>query len=151
MAGSVNKVILVGHLGGDPELKFTPGGQAVANFNLATSERWSDKDGNKQERTEWHRIVVWGKLAELCGEYLAKGRKAYIEGSLQTRSYEKDGATRYVTEIKASEVVFLDSKQSDSAPAPKQTTAPTQKTTAKPAPKDIAAGDFPGDDEEVPF
>lgn len=105
---SVNKVILVGRLGQDPELKYTPSGMAVCNFTLATGEAWTDKNGQKQERTEWHRVVVWGKLAELCGQYLAKGRQAYLEGQLQTRSWEdKDGNKRYTTEINARTVQFL--------------------------------------------
>jgi single-strand DNA-binding protein len=105
---SVNKVILVGRLGQDPELKYTPSGMAVCNFSLATSDSWTDKNGQKQERTEWHRVVVWGKLAELCGQYLAKGRQAYLEGALQTRSWEgKDGQKRYTTEINAKTVQFL--------------------------------------------
>lgn len=105
---SVNKVTLLGRLGGDPELKYTPSGMAVCNFTVATSEAWVDKSGQKQERTEWHRVVVWGKLGELCNQYLAKGRQAYIEGSLQTRSWEdKNGQKRYVTEIMASTVQFL--------------------------------------------
>ncbi|AYF43532.1 MULTISPECIES: single-stranded DNA-binding protein [Halobacteriovorax] len=105
---SVNKVILVGRLGQDPELKYTPSGMAVCNFSLATGESWTDKNGQKQERTEWHRVVVWGKLAELCGQYLAKGRQAYLEGQLQTRSWEdKDGNKRYTTEINARTVQFL--------------------------------------------
>ncbi len=108
MAGSgVNKVILIGNLGKDPEVRYTPSGQAVANFTIATNEAWTDKQGQKQERTEWHRIVVWGKLAELCGQYLAKGRLAYVDGKLQTRSWEKDGQQRFVTEIVAREVKFL--------------------------------------------
>jgi single-strand DNA-binding protein len=108
MAGGVNKVILVGNLGADPEVRFTPGGQAVANFRIATSESWTDKSGQKQERTEWHRIVVWGKLAELCGEYLAKGRQCYVEGRLQTREWtDKEGKKNYTTEVVASSVVFL--------------------------------------------
>lgn len=108
MAGSVNKVILIGNLGVDPEVRFTPGGQAVANFRIATSESWMDKSGQKQERTEWHRIVVWGKLAELCGEYLKKGRKCFIEGRLQTREWtDKEGKKNYTTEVVASNVVFL--------------------------------------------
>jgi single-strand DNA-binding protein len=109
MAGSgVNKVILVGNLGKDPEVRYTPGGQAVANFNIATNESWSDKQGQKQERTEWHRIVVWGKTAELCGEYLTKGRQVYLEGRLQTREWtNKEGAKQYTTEIVANQVVFL--------------------------------------------
>jgi single-strand DNA-binding protein len=112
MAGSgVNKVILVGNLGKDPEVRYTPGGQAVANFTIATNENWTDKQGQKQERTEWHRIVVWGKAAELCGEYLSKGRQVYIEGRLQTREWNnKEGAKQYTTEVVANPVggvVFL--------------------------------------------
>jgi single-strand DNA-binding protein len=107
MAGSVNKVILVGNLGADPEVRFTPGGQTVCNFRMATTESWNDKGGQKQERTEWHRIVVWGKLAELCGEYLKKGRQAYVEGKLQTREFEHQGQKKHTTEIIASQVVFI--------------------------------------------
>ena len=109
MAGGINKVILIGNLGKDPEVRFTPGGQAVANFNIATSESWTDKNsGQKQERTEWHRIVVWGKLAELCGEYLKKGRQCYVEGRLQTREWtDKEGQKKYTTEIVANTVQFL--------------------------------------------
>ena len=108
---SVNKVILVGNLGRDPELRYTKGGQAVANFTLATNERWNDKDGNTQERTEWHRIVVWGKPAENCAQYLQKGRSVYIEGRLQTREWEdKDGHKRYTTEIVGQTVQFLGSR-----------------------------------------
>ena len=89
---SLNKVMLIGHLGSDPELRYTQGGQPVANFNLATNERWADKSGQMQERTEWHKIVVWGKIAETCEKYLKKGRQAYIEGRIQTRDWEdKDG------------------------------------------------------------
>lgn len=112
MAG-INKVIIIGNLGGDPEVRYTPNGSAVANFNVATSESWKDKNtGEKKERTEWHRIVVWGKLGELCGEYLSKGRQVYLEGRLQTRSYEdKDGVKRYMTEIIATDVQFLGSKE----------------------------------------
>ena len=105
---SVNKVILVGNLGRDPELRYIPSGQAVANFSLATSDRWRDKEGNNQERTEWHRIVVWGKSAENCAQYLQKGRSVYIEGRLQTREWEdKDGNKRQTTETIAQTVQFL--------------------------------------------
>ncbi len=105
---SVNKVILLGRLGQDPELKYTPGGAAVCNFSMATTESWTDKSGQKQEKTEWHRIVVWGKLAELCNQYLAKGRQAFVEGRLQTRSWDdKDGSKRYTTEIMANTVQFI--------------------------------------------
>jgi single-strand DNA-binding protein len=105
---SVNKVLLIGRLGNNPEIRYTNTGTAVANFNLATSESWNDKQGAKQERTEWHRVVVWGKLAELCEKYLAKGRQCFVEGRLQTRSWDdKDGNKRYTTEIVASTVQFL--------------------------------------------
>ena len=109
MAGSgLNKVLLIGNLGKDPEVRYTPGGQAVANFNIATNEAWTDKSGQKQERTEWHRIVVWGKVAELCGEYLSKGRQVYIEGKLQTREWNnKEGAKQTTTEVVANQVLFL--------------------------------------------
>lgn len=115
MAGSVNKVILVGRCGRDPELRFTPAGKAVCNFTMATSETWKDADGEKQERTEWSRIVVWGKLAEIVGKYLAKGGMVAVIGKLATREWtDKEGATRYTTEIIADEVQMLGSK-SDSA------------------------------------
>lgn len=105
---SVNKVILIGNLGRDPELRYTQGGQAVANFTLATTERFSNREGDRQERTEWHRIVAWGKTAELCAQYLAKGRSVYIEGRLQTREWEdKEGQKRRTTEITAQTVQFL--------------------------------------------
>jgi single-strand DNA-binding protein len=111
MAGGVNKVILIGNLGKAPELRFTPSGQAVANFTIATNESWNDKSGQKQERTEWHRIVVWGKLAELCGQYLSKGRQCYVEGRLQTREWnDKEGKKNYTTEIVAQTVQFLGGK-----------------------------------------
>lgn len=108
MAGSVNKAILIGHLGADPEVRYTPGGQAVANFRIATNESWTDKQGQKQDRTEWHRIVAWGKTAELCGEYLTKGRQVYVEGRLQTREWtDKEGKKNFTTEVVATQVVFL--------------------------------------------
>jgi single-strand DNA-binding protein len=107
MAG-VNKVIIVGNLGRDPEVRYTPDGTAVANFSVATSDQWTDKQtGEKKERTEWHRIVAWRRLGEICGEYLSKGRQVYVEGKLQTRSWEQDGVTRYTTEIIASDVQFI--------------------------------------------
>lgn len=107
MAG-INKVIIVGNLGKDPEMRHTPQGQAVTNFSVATSESWNDKSGQKQERTEWHRVVVWGKLGELCSKYLTKGRQVYLEGKLQTRQWEdKEGQKRYTTEVIATTVQFL--------------------------------------------
>jgi single-strand DNA-binding protein len=97
---SVNKVILVGNVGRDPELRYTQGGQPVASFSIATNERFKDKDGNWKDRTEWHRIVAWGRLAEICGEYLRKGRQVYVEGRIQTRDWEdKEGNKRQTTEI----------------------------------------------------
>jgi single-strand DNA-binding protein len=108
MAGGVNKVILVGHLGADPDMRYTPSGQGVCELRLATSESWNDKNGQRQERTEWHRIVVWGKRAEVCSKYLAKGRQVFVEGRIQTRTYDdKDGNKRYITEIIANDVQFL--------------------------------------------
>jgi single-strand DNA-binding protein len=105
---SVNKVILVGNLGKDPEVRFTPSGRAVAKFSLATTDSWTDQESAKQERTEWHNIVVWGKQAELCGQYLSKGRQAYIEGAIRSRSYDdKEGNKRYITEIVAQRIQFL--------------------------------------------
>jgi single-strand DNA-binding protein len=105
---SVNRVILIGNLGRDPELRYTQSGQAVTNFNIATNEKWKDKDGQTQERTEWHRINVWGKPAENCAQYLQKGRSVYIEGRLQTRDWEdREGNKRQTTEIVAQTVQFL--------------------------------------------
>jgi single-strand DNA-binding protein len=106
--GSVNKVILVGNLGRDVELRYTTGGNAVANFSLATTETWNDKSGTRQEKTEWHRVVLWGKQAESLQEYLTKGKQVYLEGRLQTREYDgKDGNKRYTTEVVASKLVLL--------------------------------------------
>jgi single-strand DNA-binding protein len=101
MAGGINKVILVGNLGQDPEIRYTADGRPIANFSIATSESWKDKNsGEKREKTEWHRVVVFGKLAEICGEYLSKGRQVYIEGKLQTRKWQgQDGQDRYTTEV----------------------------------------------------
>lgn len=108
MAGGVNKVILVGNLGADPDMRYTPSGQGVCELRVATSESWNDKNGQRQERVEWHRIVVWGKRAEVCSKYLAKGRQVYIEGRIQTRTYDdKDGNKRYITEVIANDVQFL--------------------------------------------
>lgn len=105
---SVNMAILVGNLGKDPEVRFTQSGRAVANFSIATSEQWTGQDGNRQERTEWHNIVVWGKQAESCGQYLNKGRQVFVQGSIRTRSYDdKEGNKRYITEIIAQRVQFL--------------------------------------------
>src|SRR4051812_18003153 len=118
----VNKVILVGNLGADPDMRYTAGGQGVCELRVATTESWNDKNGQKQEKTEWHRVVVWGKRGESAAKYLAKGRQVYVEGRIQTRDYEdKSGTKRYMTEIIASDVQFLGGKgggSSDSSSAP---------------------------------
>lgn len=107
----INKVILIGNLGADPEVRYTQNGKAVANFNVATSERWKGQDGQMQEQTEWHRIVVWDKLAEICKEYLHKGSKVYLEGKIKTSKWQnKEGTDQYTTEIVANNVQFLTPK-----------------------------------------
>lgn len=108
----VNKVILVGRLGKDPEVKYTSAGKALCNINMATSNKYKDGSGEWKEKTEWHKVVVWGKLAEVCGEYLKKGSQIYMEGSLQTRSWDKDGETKYATEVVGTTMQMLDSRKS---------------------------------------
>ena len=111
----VNRAILIGRLGRDPELKFTPAGKAVTNFTMATSENWKDDSGERQERTEWHRIVIWGKLAEVAAKYLTKGSQIYIEGKMQTREWtDKDGQKKYTTEIVANNMTMLDGRGDNS-------------------------------------
>ncbi len=148
---SVNKVIILGRLGQDPELKYTPGGMAVCNFTVATSESWADKAGQKQERTEWHRIVVWGKLAELCNQYLTKGRQAFIEGSLQTRSWDdKSGQKRYTTEINAKTVQFIGGQASTGAEKNNSQSTPSYDTSMVNQEYDISTDtNFTADD--IPF
>lgn len=150
MAGGVNKAILIGNLGADPEVRFTPGGQAVANFRIATSESWTDKNNQKQERTEWHRIVAWGKLAELCGEYLKKGRQCYVEGRLQTREWtDKEGKKNYTTEVVATQVTFLGGRPEGAG----QGSSPSrgrEDLTGGPAPHDDP-GPMPPGGEDIPF
>lgn len=107
MSGSLNMMQVIGHLGADPEVRFTPSGRAVANFRVATTESWQDSTGKDREETEWHRVVAWGKLAEICGEHLKKGRQVYVQGRLKTSPYEKDGQTHYSTEVIAQTVTFL--------------------------------------------
>lgn len=109
-----NQSIIIGHLGKDPEVRFTGDGKAVANFSVATNESWLDKEGNKQERTEWHKVVAWGKLGEICGEYLFKGNPVFIEGKLQTREWEdREGNKRYTTEIVVSKMIMLGAKDDE--------------------------------------
>lgn len=149
MSRGVNKVILVGNLGNDPEIRYTPNGSAVANVSLATTEVWRDKQsGELQERTEWHRIVFFNRLAEIVGEYLHKGSKVYVEGSLRTRKWQdKSGMDRYTTEIIASEMQILDSRSGASGEAEKH--AAPEKSAA---PQEIPASDIAGDfDDDIPF
>jgi single-strand DNA-binding protein len=134
----VNKVILIGNLGKDPEVRFTPNGKALAKFPVATSERWTDQQGQKQERTEWHNVVVWGKQAETCGQYLAKGRQVFVEGSIRSRQYDdKDGNKRYITEIVARDVRFLGSGGR----------GPTEGPVSVPPGEDVG----PPADDDIPF
>ena len=140
----INKAILVGNLGRDPEVRYTTSGMAVANFTIATSERWKDKtSGEMQERTEWHRIVAWGRLGEICGEYLSKGRQVYIEGRIQTRDWEdKDGNKRYTTEVVAAEMKMLGSKDSDGG----------YKTPKSPEVPEYSGPPLPEEqDDDIPF
>jgi len=106
----INKAILIGNLGADPEVRYTQDGKAVANFRMATTETWKKQDGSKDEHTEWHRVVAFGRLGEICGQYLSKGSKVYIEGRIQTREWEKDGVKRYTTEILAREMKMLSTR-----------------------------------------
>ncbi len=131
MAG-VNKVILIGNLGADPEIRYTPGGVAVANLRLATTENWTNKEGQRETRTEWHRVVAFGRLAEICGEHLSKGRQIFIEGRIQTRQWEdRDGIKRYTTEIIATTMQMLGRPEDRSAP-----TAEDKPAGAEPAPSE---------------
>lgn len=139
---SVNKVILMGGLGRDPEVRYMPNGEAVANFSIATTETWKDKSGQKQQKTEWHNIVMYRRLAEIAGEYLKKGSQVYIEGKLQTRKWEKDGVTRYSTEINADHMQMLGGNRSeiDNDHEPRTASKPEQ-----------AAGDFDNFDDDIPW
>ncbi|HEV8117784.1 MAG TPA: single-stranded DNA-binding protein [Thermoanaerobaculia bacterium] len=142
--GSVNKVILIGNLGKDPELRTTPQGTSLARFSVATTSVWKDSTGAKKEKTEWHDVVAWERLAQICGEYLHKGKQVYVEGSLQTRSWEdQNGQKRYKTEVKANNVVMLgsrDASRSDAAPGPGQ------------GPREVSeVAEPPAYDDDVPF
>ncbi|MEZ5555369.1 single-stranded DNA-binding protein [Haliea sp.] len=162
----VNKVILVGNLGADPEVRYMPSGGAVTNVNLATSESWKDKQtGQPQERTEWHRVVFFNRLAEIAGEYLKKGSKVYVEGSLRTRKWQaQDGQDRYTTEIVASEMQMLDSRpgggqmggdnygrdEYNQSAAPQQQ-APAASGGARAPASNTPPGDFDDFDDDIPF
>ena len=144
----VNKVILVGNLGVDPTLRYTENGTAVVNFTLATSQKFTDKQGEKQTQTEWHRIVAWAKLAEICNEYLKKGKQAYIEGRLQTRSWDDNGTKKYTTEVVANSMEMLDGGQ---ATAVEVDVAYGKAREAAPAGAPVPAG-APGiSDDGLPF
>lgn len=131
---SVNKVILVGNLGKDPEIRYLPNGDAVVNFSIATTEKWKGKDGSTQEDTQWHRINFFGKIAEVCGEYLKKGNSIYVEGSLRTRKYtDKDGVERYVTEIKGNRMQMLGGKREGGD----QTAAPMERPARQSLPVEL--------------
>lgn len=164
MARGVNKVILIGNLGKDPEVRYLPSGGAVTNVTIATSESWTDKASNeKKEKTEWHNVVFFNKLAEIAGQYLKKGAKVYVEGSLRTRKWEKDGIDRYTTEIVVSDMQMLDGRGGEGVGAgggggyarssgydqpPARSSAPARPAAAAPAPMPEHGG---FDDDDIPF
>jgi len=142
----VNKVILIGHLGADPQMRFTPNGTPVAQFNLATTERFNDRNGERQERTEWHRIVAWSRLAEICNQYLKKGKQVYVEGRLQTRSWEdQSGNKRYTTEIVANNMIMLGRAGDVAEDTPAQS-APAEETEQSPSGSASASNE-----DDLPF
>ena len=143
MANGLNKAILIGNLGKDPELRYTPSGVAMATFSIATSETWTGKEGEKETRTEWHRIVAFRKLAEICGEYLSKGKQVYIEGRIQTREWEdKDGNKRYTTEILANQMLMLGGRDAGDSGRPEGPPAPEFPGTP---------GSGGADEDDIPF
>lgn len=161
MARGINKVILVGNLGNDPEVRYAQSGSAITTLSVATSESWKDKDGNQQERTEWHRVKAFGRLAEIMGEYLKKGRQVYIEGSLRTEKYtDKNGVEKYATDIIADEMQMLGGRGEGggasgggdrpqrSAPASRQDSAPRRQ---QPATQQAPMGDTDFADDDIPF
>jgi len=153
---SLNKVMLIGNLGKDPELKYTPGGQAVATFSLATTRQWRDKDGNNQEDTQWHNIKVWARQAEIAQQYLKKGRQIYVEGRIETRSYDdKEGNKKWFTEIISDRFLMLGSKRDEAGgsgetadydPAADQSSRPASRGYSSSPPKPPA-----GEDDDLPF
>jgi single-strand DNA-binding protein len=151
---SVNKVILVGNLGADPEMRYLPSGEAVANIRIATTDTWKDKDGNKQEATEWHRISFFGRQAEVCGQYLKKGSQIYVEGSIRTRKWQdKEGQERYSTEIRGDRMQMLGGRQGMSDAPPRESggagaAAGGNRPAAAPQP---AGGNFNDFEDDIPF
>jgi len=150
MARGINKVILVGNLGRDPEVRYSPNGAAIANLSVATSESWKDKNtGEQVEKTEWHRVVMFRRLAEIAGEYLKKGSKVYIEGKLQTRKWQgQDGQDRYTTEIVANEMQMLDSRGGGSASFDNNYDSSQGSSSGGGQPEPVPMGDF---DDDIPF
>ena len=163
MARGVNKVILIGNVGGDPETRYLPNGNAVTNITLATTDSWKDKQtGQQQDRTEWHRVVFFGKLAEIAGEYLRKGSQCYVEGRLQTREWEKDGVKRYTTEIVVDMNGTLqllggrggNNEGGEQAPRQQQSRPAPQQSAPRPAPQPAPqqpAPDYDSFDDDIPF
>lgn len=150
MARGVNKVILIGNLGRDPEVRYMPSGSAVASVTLATSESWKDKQtGDQQERTEWHNVAFFGRLAEIVGEYLKKGMQVYVEGSLRTRKWQdKNGVDRYTTEIVASDMQMLGGRPGGGGSYAAQDASSPQRPSSESAPSDAGVGDF---NDDIPF
>lgn len=147
---SVNRAILVGNLGRDPELRYLPNGDAVANFSIATTETWKDKEGNKQEATEWHRISFFGRLAEVCGQYLKKGSAVYIEGSIRTRKWvDKEGQDRYTTEIRGERMQMLGGKPGGDAGTHDASTSQAPTESAPQAQR--SGGNFNDFEDDIPF
>ena len=147
---SVNKVILIGNLGADPEIRYMPSGEAVANLRLATTDNWKDKDGNKQETTEWHRVAFFGRQAEVCGQYLKKGSQIYVEGSLRTRKWQdKEGQERYTTEIRGDRMQMLGRREGSGDAPPRESSAPSRGTGKPAAP--AGGGNFSDFDDDIPF
>jgi single-strand DNA-binding protein len=153
----LNKVMLIGNLGADPEVRYMPGGGAVTTLSMATGEIWTDKEGQKQERTEWHRVVCFNKLGEIAGEYLRKGAKIYIEGTLRTRKWQDpQGQDKYTTEVIASEMHMLDSKNNSGVPyqgipIPESSHATPQRTSPKPEMAEVAQNGLEDLDDDIPF
>ena len=150
---SVNKVIIISNLGRDPETRYMPDGGAITNISVATTDTWKDKNGEKQEKTEWHRVAFFGKLAEIAGEYLKKGSQVYVEGRLQTREWEKDGVKRYTTEIVANQMQMLGSRQGMGGGAPDRGEGGGDRQAREPAGKAAAksGGKFDDFEDDIPF
>jgi single-strand DNA-binding protein len=148
---SVNKVILIGNLGADPEIRYLPSGEAVANLRIATTDTWKDKDGNKQETTEWHRVSYFGRQAEVCGQYLKKGSQIYVEGSIRTRKWQdKEGQERYTTEIRGDRMQMLGRREGAGEAPPRESSAPRSSQQAKPATNGGGSG-FNDFEDDIPF